>query len=360
MSNEVRILLVGVDAATEGQLRTLLARQEMRCRALPDLAAAQGAVCPERRNLLIVSLSRAVVTADAQIVRALRHDPQVAVMALAEGHDPAFLRAARHIGAMAYLVHPFTPDEVLFFVQNVQHHHQQTLRNLDSEQRLKAEVMRRTRELLDTIEQLDGARAALLLSHEETLEALTRATSFRDDDTGRHLWRISHYTEMLSQRAGFAKNIVNDLRLGSTMHDLGKVGIPDHILLKPGRLTPDEFRIMQRHAEIGYRILSRSRSPMLRTAAQIAHSHHEWFDGSGYPRRLAGDQIPLAGRIVALGDVFDALTTPRPYKQAMAPELARAYMEDLRGRQFDPGLLDLFVDAWSEVCAIHDDQGGRR
>jgi putative two-component system response regulator len=170
------------------------------------------------------------------------------------------------------------------------------------------------------------------------------------------LWRISLYTELLSERAGLAANHVNDLRLGSTMHDLGKVDIPDHILLKRGRLTPAEYRVMQRHAEIGYRILSRSRSPMLHTAAEIAHTHHEWFDGSGYPKHLAGEKIPLAGRIVAIGDVFDALTTPRPYKQAMAPELARAYMEDLRGRQFDPALLDLFIDAWPEVRAIHDAQ----
>lgn len=355
---DARILLVGADAVMEQQLRDLLASREMRCQAQPTLAAAQGALCSGQPTLLIVSLTPDCLAEQRQVIRAIRHNPRVAVMALAAGHDPALVRAARRIGAMAYLVYPFTPDELLFVVQNLQHHHRAFLRNLDSERRLKTEVLRRTRELMDTIEQLEAAREELLLSHEETLGALTRATSFRDDDTGQHLWRISLYTELLARRAGLAKDCVNDLRLGSTMHDLGKVGIPDHILLKQGRLTPAEYRVMQRHAEIGYRILNRSRSAMLRKAAEIAHTHHEWFDGSGYPKRLAGNEIPLAGRIVAIGDVFDALTTARPYKPAMAPELARAYMEDLRGRQFDPALLDLFMEAWPRVRAIHEAQGG--
>jgi putative two-component system response regulator len=136
------------------------------------------------------------------------------------------------------------------------------------------------------------------------------------------------------------------------MHDVGKIGIPDHILLKPGRLTPDEYTIMKQHAEIGYQILSGSESPLVKLAANIAHTHHEKWDGSGYPRGLQGEAIPVEGRIAAVADVFDALTSERPYKKAWPLEDAVALLERGRGVHFDPELVDLFLGSMDEVLEI--------
>ena len=136
------------------------------------------------------------------------------------------------------------------------------------------------------------------------------------------------------------------------MHDIGKVGTPDHILLKPGRLTPDEFEIMKRHAGIGAAILDGSPARLLQVGAQIAGSHHEKFDGSGYPRGLAGEDIPLFGRICALADVFDALTTRRPYKPPFSNEKAMDIMQKGRGTHFDPALYDVFLDGFPGILAI--------
>ncbi|MCS7003663.1 MAG: HD domain-containing protein, partial [Dehalococcoidia bacterium] len=146
------------------------------------------------------------------------------------------------------------------------------------------------------------------------------------------------------------------------MHDVGKVGIPDAILLKPGRLDTEELAIMRRHAEIGHAILCDSPAPLLQAAAEIAWTHHEKYDGTGYPRGLAGEAIPVYGRIVAVADVFDALTSERPYKRAWPLERARDFLLEQSGRHFDPELVRAFLGAWDEVVDIHkryQDTAGR-
>lgn len=136
------------------------------------------------------------------------------------------------------------------------------------------------------------------------------------------------------------------------MHDVGKIGIPDYILLKPGRLTPEEFEIMKGHARLGYELLQGSGSAVLKAGAEIAYAHHEKFDGSGYPNRLAGEAIPLYGRIVAVADVFDALTSQRPYKKAWALEDAASFLHDGAGSHFDPACVDAFLKRWDGAIAI--------
>jgi putative two-component system response regulator len=149
-----------------------------------------------------------------------------------------------------------------------------------------------------------------------------------------------------------------DLLYGAApMHDIGKVGIPDHILLKPGRLTADEFAIMKRHAEIGYEILKGSSSALLQCAALIALTHHERFDGSGYPRGLAGRDCPIEGRMIAVADVFDALTSGRIYKRAWPVEAARDFLIDNKGSHFDPDCVDAFLDRWTQAMIIRERHG---
>ncbi|RAU20937.1 two-component system response regulator [Paramagnetospirillum kuznetsovii] len=184
---------------------------------------------------------------------------------------------------------------------------------------------------------------------EELVMRLSKAAEFRDPETGAHIERMARYTALIARRMGMNADDVERLELAAPMHDVGKVGIPDMILLKPDRLTPSEFTIMKQHAEFGREILKDSPSRLVRLAAEIAGSHHEKFDGSGYPAGLAGDAIPLEGRIVAVADVFDALTSTRPYKRPWSVDEAVAFMKEQSGKHFDPACVDAFL---SEMAAV--------
>ena len=204
------------------------------------------------------------------------------------------------------------------------------------------------------VDRLQMTQRELLLTQEAVVERLSIAAEFRDDETARHVQRMSRYTALLAGRAGASPERAEQVRMAAVMHDVGKIGIPDSILLKPGKLTPEERRIMEQHSEIGYRILSGSRSELLTLAAQIAWTHHERVDGNGYPRRLAGDDIPLEGRIAAIADVFDALTSNKVYKKASPLQQAVEIMREGRGTHFDADLLDLFLGSIDEVVRIKE------
>ena len=186
----------------------------------------------------------------------------------------------------------------------------------------------------------------------ETLTCLSRASEQRDPETHEHIMRMSNYSRLIAHRLGFTEAECDLMLLAAPMHDIGKVGTPDGILLKPGRLTPDEWKIMKRHTIIGHDILASSSSPILKAAAQIALAHHEKFDGSGYPRGLSGTDIPIYGRIVAVADVFDALTSERPYKPAWDLERAAEYIRAGSGGHFDPSCVEAFFDEWGAVLKI--------
>ncbi len=173
------------------------------------------------------------------------------------------------------------------------------------------------------------------------------AVEFRDEDTGAHIERIGRFSTLLAERAGLDRELCERMSYAAPLHDVGKVAIPDAILLKPGPLTAEERAIVETHAEEGHRLLRGSSSSILDMAATIALSHHEKWDGSGYPRGLAGEAIPIEGRIVAVADVFDALTTDRVYRSAYTLEQAVELMREQRGRHFDPVLLDTFLEVLS-------------
>jgi len=193
----------------------------------------------------------------------------------------------------------------------------------------------------------------LLEREREALLFLARTAEHRDPETGAHLARMSAYSGLIAIALGLPAEQASMIRDASPLHDVGKVAIPDHILFKPGKLTPEEFETMKKHASHGGDILSGSKSPLLQLACDIAFSHHERFDGSGYPRGLNGEDIPLAGRIVALADVFDALTTVRPYKQAWPFEEAFAYLRGAEGSHFDPACLAACVSVLDEMYDIY-------
>ena len=213
---------------------------------------------------------------------------------------------------------------------------------------LKEELGERTRteeELHQAIVQLRRSETELEVSREEMIRRLAWAIEFRDTATGRHTERMGRYCFVLARRLGLDEERCELIRVASGLHDIGKIAIPDSILLKAGELTLEERRLAERHTVIGHTILAGSASPLLELAATIALAHHEWFDGAGYPNGLTGEEIPLEGRIAAVADVFDALTSDRPYRPARSADEAFAVMTSGRGTQFDPLLLDLFFES---------------
>lgn len=196
------------------------------------------------------------------------------------------------------------------------------------------------------------AMSDLRVSQNETLERLALAAEYRDDDTLQHTNRVAGNSELIALQMGVDEAEAALIRKAAPLHDIGKISVPDAILLKPGRLTEDEFATIKLHPEAGGKILGGSRAEVLQRAEEIALTHHEWWDGGGYPKGMAGEDIPLAGRIVALADVFDALTHDRPYKSAWRLEDAQTEIHRLRGLQFDPAVVDAFGRLNTQALAI--------
>jgi putative two-component system response regulator len=241
---------------------------------------------------------------------------------------PEARRNALSRGAKDFVHKPFSADEILLRIGTLLETRFLYLQIQSQNQMLEAKVRERTREL-------EGAQF-------EIIERLAKAAEFRDDNTGQHTERVGQMAALIAKHIGLPESQVSLIRRAAPLHDVGKIGIPDKILLKLGKLTADEFALVKTHTTIGARILSGSRFPILRIAEEIAFSHHERWDGDGYAR-IPGDSIPLPGRIVAIADVFDALTQQRPYKKAWPVDQAISEIEQQRGRQFDPKLVEAFL-----------------
>ncbi|MBO2558051.1 response regulator [Shewanella algae] len=258
------------------------------------------------------------------------HIPVIFVTALSEVADET---QGFDLGAVDYITKPVSAPIVRARVRN-------HLALYDQKRLLEQQVRERTRELEQT--------------RFEIIRRLGRAAEYKDNETGLHVIRMSHYARLLAQQAKLPDNFCELLYNAAPMHDIGKIGTPDAVLKKPGKLDAEEWRIMQQHAEIGAEIIGEHPDHLLQMSRRIALTHHEKWDGSGYPNGLKGNDIPIEGRIVAIADVFDALTSIRPYKKAWSIEDTMALLESESGKHFDPELVELFKQILPQVIEVRD------
>jgi putative two-component system response regulator len=286
-------------------------------------------------------------------VRAQR--PELPVVMVSGVADLGLAKLALELGALGYVTKPFQPSQVLVEVAGALRRAELEQENASYRMHLEELVEERTADLRAALEKVARSERLLRSSSDELVQALSQAIEGRDIETGQHIARMSRYTTLLARATGFDDDECEQIRLASPMHDVGKIGIADGILFKPGVLTDAEYGVIQQHANLGYDILAKSELPLLRLAATIARTHHERWDGGGYPFGLAGEEIPIEGRMTAVADVFDALVSRRVYKPAMPLEQALDIMRKGRGTQFDPELLDAFLDQLEAIEVIRSE-----
>jgi putative two-component system response regulator len=222
----------------------------------------------------------------------------------------------------------------------------------ESERIKREELEVANQQLKRYADDLNRTASELKEAHLDTIYRLVLAAEYKDEETGDHIVRMTRYCTLIAEKLGLAEETVENIFHAAPMHDVGKIGIPDNILMKPGKLTDEEFEIMKTHTTIGAKILAKSKAEILRMAQQIAISHHEKWNGKGYPQGLSGEKIPLLGRIVGLADSFDAITSRRPYKDPYPAEVAFEIIEKERGEHFDPDVTDVFLENREEVLQI--------
>jgi two-component system response regulator RpfG len=273
-------------------------------------------------------------------LRELDHFRDVPIVIVTHDVDRDVRLDALEAGATDFLLKPVDVYEFRARCTNLLQLHQHTITLRDRNQTLEREI--------------SDATEAIRLREQETLRRLAKAGEYRDEETGQHIERMARYSRLIAEHFGLSTVECETIALAAPMHDIGKIGIPDEVLLKPGRHTEQERFIMRQHAIVGYEILKGSPSRYLQAGAVIALSHHEKFDGSGYPGGLRGEEIPQAGRVVAIADVFDALTSKRPYKEPWPFERAVEYVASERGKHFDPDLADAFLANLRAVREIYE------
>jgi two-component system response regulator RpfG len=325
----------------EGLARSLEQGLHVESYADPNAALERAAIqIPD----LIISDYRMPGMDGVEFTRRLRALPKLAdvpIVIVTVVEDRQIRYQALEAGATDFLTRPIDPQEC-----------RARCKNLLSLRRSQRIVTDRAKWLEDQVTQ---ATRDIQMREQETLLRLARAGEYRDQDTGYHIIRMAKYARAISEELKLTAMECDEIESSAPMHDIGKIGIPDHILLKPGRLTEEETLIMRRHPVIGFEILSDSPSRYLQMGAIIALGHHEKFDGTGYPHGQAGRSIPLPARIVAVADVFDALTTVRPYKKAWSMQEALDHIKSQSGQHFDPDCVHAFMMRLDEVAQIMQD-----
>ena len=339
--SSARILIVDDEAANLKLLDKMLGGQGYQNLVLIDDPRRVVDIYKEERPDLILLDINMPHLDGYQVMEQLKelNDPLLPpIIILTAQHGKDYLLKALRAGARDFITKPFDRNELIMRARNLLEAHLAHRMTHDQKAVLEDMVRERTEEIRRTRLQV--------------VQRLGMAAEYRDEETGNHILRMSHISALLARSIGWSEAKCELMLLASPMHDIGKIGIPDNILLKPGKFEPDEWEIMKTHAVIGGKLLEGDDSNLMQMARSIALSHHEKWDGSGYPNGLAGDGIPLAGRIAALADVFDALTSKRPYKKAWTVEAAVDLIKENSGKQFDPALVETFLEQLPGILEI--------
>ncbi len=329
-----RILVVDDEEPIREIVSSMLANAGYQCKQAGSGVEALAILgSGEEFELMLSDLMMAELDGIGLLERTKERYPDMPVVMVTAVHDISVALAALRNGAYDYLLKPFEREQLLAMVRRALENRRLKLENRAYQTNLEALVGART-------DQLRQAMADLERSYDITLEALGDALDMKDAETEGHSKRVTAFTIAMARALGLAPERIRVIARGAFLHDIGKMAIPDAILRKPGALTEEETEIMKEHAYRGYQMLRKI--PFLQEAAEIVHAHQERWDGTGYPRGLKGDQIPLGARIFAIADTLDAITSDRPYRAAQSIQAAREEIQRWSGRQFDPNIVDVF------------------
>jgi putative two-component system response regulator len=346
------LLIVDDDEPLRRWAQRVLEGRGYSCETAGDAAAARERLQAVEHQVVLLDVNMPGESG-MQLLSHIRSEHPSAAVVMMTGEDSLQLAtAAIEQGAYGYMVKPVGDGELSINVVGAMYHRRRELEYQRLLERLQSTAQERGERLEEALQELQVSETKVLVSQAETIFRLARLVEFRDEETGHHLRRMSSYCEILARRIGLPEERCELIRLASQLHDVGKIAIPDSILCKHGKLTAEELEVIKGHAEIGFQMLADSTSEVVKMGAVVARSHQEWWDGGGYPRGLAGEAIPLEGRIAAVADVFDALTSDRVYRPAFPTGSAVEMMRAERGTHFDPELLDAFLAALGEVEAI--------
>jgi putative two-component system response regulator len=351
------VLIVDDEAGVRESSARILRAQGFDCELAADAAAAREVLQQRSFDVALLDVNMPGESGIELLAHLRVEYPTLAVLMVTGEDDLGLATTAIELGAYGYLVKPVRTGELLINVINALHRSRREAQMRRRFERLESQSNDTAGALRRALDATELAPDISLAFQSDTMRRLVRLAEFRDDQTGQHLLRMGRYCELIALGLGLDEERCARLRLASELHDIGKVAIPDRILLKPGKLTLAEFEVMKTHAEVGHRLLADSDAELMRTAASIALTHHERFDGGGYPGGLAGEEIPLEGRIAAVADVFDALTSDRVYRPAFPVGLAVDMMEADRGRHFEPAVFDAMLANFQQIDAVRREHG---
>jgi len=328
-----QILVVDDEEAIREVVSTMLESKGYRCTAVSNGRAAQDQVKKSTPDLVLSDMIMPEMDGIKLLDWLREYDPEIPVIMVTAIHDISTALEAIRRGAYDYILKPFEKDQLFLGVGRALQHRRLVAENRSYQIQLEHQVEERTAELTRTLDQLER-------SYDDTLEALGSALDLKDAETEGHCQRVTAFTISIAKAMPVPNHYLAILARAAFLHDIGKMAIPDGILRKPGPLTDDEKQIMRKHCQIGYDMLIRI--PFLREAAEIVLAHQEFYDGTGYPRGLKGDQIPLGARIFTIADSLDAMISDRPYRKALPMPHAREEIRRCSGTQFDPKVVEVF------------------
>lgn len=341
--SKTRILVVDDEPNISRLVSQFLETQGYVCEPCETGAKAIEKIACGRFDLVISDINMPVMSGIKLLAAVKKSHPDIAFIMLTAVDDHRTAVRALELGAFGFIIKPFEANELFINVTNSLRRRELEMERNQYEEHLEDEVRERTAEIRAT--------------QEEVIIRLVTASGCRDEETGEHIRRMGEYASILAQALGWDAKEVDEMRLAASMHDVGKIGVADAILRKPGKLTAEEFEQMKEHTRIGAHILEGSPIMLLKLAHDIALYHHEKWNGRGYPLGLRGEAIPLCARIVAVCDVYDALVSDRVYRPALPEAKALAIVKEGRGEHFDPQILDLFLELLPQFHAIREKIG---